>query len=192
MVDYFVKKNPDGEVQGPYAEEQIQSMAEAGQLEPTGMLSRDKKRWFEAGLHSGLHFPQSPNQANSKGPTGKQALRRRGPSTGPSRTAGDHPLSPTSDILHADEVLRVLAWINLIVATVGSLIIGEEMSTMEVPYEYIPGTHTQANPWGIALALSCFWLGLLWSVLLLTVAQIARNLRHEAREGMPMESGNAS
>ena len=72
--------------------------------------------------------------------------------------------------------LSTIAWINLVIGIIGAIAIWSTMGTMEVPYNYIPGTHTETNPLGIALGFATLFGSILAWAFLSVVCDMAENL----------------
>lgn len=73
-------------------------------------------------------------------------------------------------------ILRVIGWANLVLGVIGSIFIWKTFGTIEVPYYFISGTHTETNPIGIALGFVSLIEGIVGWALLLVVASTAENV----------------
>ena len=76
----------------------------------------------------------------------------------------------------AISVLGFFAWLNLICGIIGAIFIWKTMGTMEVPYSLISGTHTEINPFGVALAVALLLEGIFVCAFFLVVCSMAENL----------------
>lgn len=73
-------------------------------------------------------------------------------------------------------ILRIVAWLTLLIGIVGAILIWSTMSTMEVPYTYVPGTHTESNPVGIGLGFATLFSSIVTWALLSVICDMAENL----------------
>jgi len=60
MPEYFVKTGEGGRAQGPFTAQQLQTLAAAGNLKPSYLLSKDKVHWTPADRAGNLTFGQIP------------------------------------------------------------------------------------------------------------------------------------
>ena len=77
----------------------------------------------------------------------------------------------------AVKALRIVAWTNLVVCTLGSLYVFRELGVRLIPEEgFLDYTEKIVSPFGIALSLAIFFQGIFGCVFFLVIASIAENI----------------